>query len=136
MYEPLITIYNHVITICVVYVSVVLLLKGHDPVIFSPVKDGCRSNETVLPSPSGNAEFDLVIKWPETNIGSVAVVKCPCEGVDLGTGNLEAMRRCGGNFFEGSKWEEAMVAPCNFSDVAREICQIAKVRFLTSRLHG
>ena len=86
---------------------------------------------TVLPSPSGKAELDVEIVWPETNIGLVAVVKCPCEGVDLGTGNLEATRRCGGNFDEGSEWEQAMAAPCNFSDTAREICKIAKVRWLT-----
>ena len=63
-------------------------------------------------------------------------MKCPCEGVDLGTGNLEATRRCGGNFDDGSEWEEAMVAPCNFSDISREMCQLAKVQLLTDKLHG
>ena len=54
-------------------------------------------------------------------------MKCPCGGVDLGTGSLEARRYCGGNFTNGAHWEEAFLAPCNFSDLAREICNLAKV---------
>lgn len=95
--------------------------------MFFSIEDGCHSTITVIPSLSGDEKLDIVIEWPETNIGLVAVVKCPCEGVDLGTGSLEASRRCGGNFDDGASWEDGYVAPCNFTDIAREICQIAQV---------
>ena len=89
--------------------------------------DGCRSETSVLASSSGDPELDIQITWPEVNIGEVAIVKCPCGGVDLGTGSLESWRYCGGNFINGAHWEEAFLAPCDFSDLAREICNLAEV---------
>ena len=56
------------------------------------------------------------------------MVKCPCgDGVDLGAGSLEARRYCGGTFTGGARWDEGFIANCNFSNRAREICNLASV---------
>ena len=90
--------------------------------------DGCRPETTILTSQSGDPSLDIYLQWPEINIGEEAVVKCPCGGVDIGSGNLEARRYCGGNFTKGAKWEIPYVAQCDFSDRARKICNLAEVR--------
>ncbi len=56
------------------------------------------------------------------------MVKCPCGvGVDLGEGSLEARRYCGGTFTGGARWDKGSIANCNFSNQAREICNLASV---------
>ena len=92
-------------------------------------KDGCPSTETVIPSSSGREDLTITIMWPETNIGGEAIVKCPC---GEGGGILQATRYCGGDFTNGAKWSETNVAACNFSDLAREICQLRNVSLLNS----
>ena len=89
--------------------------------------DGCRANKTLITSPSGNPELTIEIPWPETNIGEVAEVKCPCGNITLGTDTLVATRYCGGDFTNGGKWSDAYVRPCNFSDLSREICNLIEV---------
>lgn len=83
---------------------------------------------TVIPSQSGDSNLDIFINWPETNIGSTAYVNCPCGNVNIETGQeLVASRVCGGDFTNGAKWQEPFIAPCDFSDLARNICRIANV---------
>ena len=89
--------------------------------------DGCRSNITDISSHSGNPNLTISIKWPETNIGELAEVDCPCGNISSQKGSLIATRYCGGDFSNGGQWENPNVAACNFSDLAREICQLAEV---------
>ena len=89
--------------------------------------DGCRSNITDISSHSGNPNLTISIKWPETNIGERAKVDCPCGNISSQKGSLIATRYCGGDFSNGGQWENPNVAACNFSDLAREICQLAEV---------
>ena len=64
-----------------------------------------------------------------TNIGDTAFVSCPCGNVVIGIGEaLRASRYCGGDVTHGGEWEMAYVAPCDFTDLARNICEISKVR--------
>ena len=86
-------------------------------------QDGCQSTKTVIPASSGRQDLNITIVWPETNIGGLAVVTCPCGKT------LQANRYCGGDFTNGAKWAEANVAACNFSDLAREICQLRNVSY-------
>ena len=69
----------------------------------------------------------ITIEWPETNIGELAEVDCPCGNVTSSGASLRATRYCGGDFTNGGQWRNPDIAPCNFSDLAREICQIAEV---------
>ena len=89
--------------------------------------DGCRSDTTDIPSHSGNPNLTIVIMWPETNIGELAEVDCPCGNVTSQKGSLIGTRYCGGDFTNGSQWRNPNVASCNFSDLAREICQLTEV---------
>ena len=89
--------------------------------------DGCRSISTDIPSHSGNPKLIITIEWPETNIGEFAEVDCPCGNVTSSGASLRATRYCGGNFTNGGQWRNPDIAPCNFSDLAREICQTAQV---------
>ena len=74
-----------------------------------------------------NANLTISISWPESNVGELAKVQCPCGNVTLGGRILIASRYCGGDFTNGGRWTNPDIAPCNFSDVSREICQLAKV---------
>ena len=92
--------------------------------------DGCQADTTSIPSQSGNSDLKLIIFWPETNIGVTAYVNCPCGNLTIGTNEeqLQANRLCGGDFSNGGEWQMAFVDPCNFTDLARNICRIAEVR--------
>ena len=54
------------------------------------------------------------------------VVNCPC-GNASSEEQLQATRYCGGDFTNGALWDTAGVSRCNFSDLAREICQLRHV---------
>ena len=82
----------------------------------------------MIPSYSGRKDLNISISWPETNVGVKAVVSCPCgNGDSRRDGILQATRYCGGDFSSGAMWSEPSVAACNFSDLAREICQLRNV---------
>ena len=90
--------------------------------------DGCRSDTTTIPSRSNDPALELAVLWPETDLGRVSMVACPCGSVSSIVGvSLRATRYCGGNFVSGAQWEEPDVSPCDFSDTARQICQLASV---------
>ena len=84
----------------------------------------------MIPSPSGNSDLDIVINWPKTNIEVSAYVNCPCSNLTIGTKGeqLQASRLCSGDSSNGAEWQMAFVDPCNFTDLARNICHIADVR--------
>ena len=87
--------------------------------------DGCPTAATVILSVSGDGNLSISITWPETNLGAVAEVSCPC-----GTLNISAQlatRYCGGNFISGANWLQEHSTPCNLSDNARRICQLSLV---------
>ena len=93
-------------------------------------KDGCPSDKTVISSHSGKQDLVVMLFWPETNIGEEAVVSCPCGNGSSGGHTLQASRYCGGDFTRGAEWSKGNVAACNFSDLAREICQLRNVCLL------
>ena len=81
---------------------------------------------TVIPSHSGRPDLNMTIEWPETSVGALAIVNCPC-GNGTSEGGLRATRYCGGDPNTGGIWSTADVVRCNFSDLAREICQLRNV---------
>ena len=103
---------------------------------FFPLLEGvyvCQASSTIIPSQSGNSSLNIVLYWPETEIEDTAYVSCPCGNMNIGVEDeFRASRFCGGDTTNGARWEMAYVAPCNFTDNARSICQIATVRLLIS----
>ena len=84
---------------------------------------------TVLPPLEPNG-LEVILEWPEADLGMVITVQCPCGNLsDLGGAefNRVATRHCGGSFSSGAMWEEAMIRACNFSIATRRLCQIAEV---------
>ena len=75
-------------------------------------------------STCGNAG---TVKWPETEIGQVAFVQCPCGVNDPLIQELGGTRRCGGMFDTGAMWEEPQCNSCLFSDTTLTLCQLAEV---------
>ena len=88
--------------------------------------DGCPPNITTIPSQSKDPDLEIVIIWPETDIGQTASVDCPCGSLSSANG-LNAIRYCGGDFILGGNWMEANVMSCNFSDLARQLCGLSNV---------
>ena len=62
------------------------------------------------------------VTWPETEIGQVASVPCPC-GVDDPL--IQGTRRCGGTYDTGAIWEEPQCGSCQFSGKGITLCQLA-----------
>lgn len=83
----------------------------------------------VLPPLEPNG-LEVVLAWPEADLGVTTTVQCPCGNLsaleEVGL-NREGTRECGGDFRTGAVWEEPMVAACNFSIATRRLCQIAEV---------
>lgn len=92
------------------------------------IADGCQSSNSSVSSQSGDPNLSIVITWPETDIGQTVYVGCPCGELSISTEQeLLASRYCGGDFTNGAEWQEADIAACNFSDLARTICSLANV---------
>jgi len=68
----------------------------------------------------------MLLQWPETPVGTVAEVQCPCETVDV---PQVANRSCGGDFITGGTWEEPVDYPCNFSILIIQLCEEPDVWF-------
>ena len=90
---------------------------------YSSCADACPADNTTVPSEL-SPELDFLLQWPETPVGAVAEVQCPCEGAGL---PVVATRECGGDFINGGHWEQPVDAPCNYSDLSRELCQLTEV---------
>ena len=85
-------------------------------------QDGCPE----LPnSPCGNAG---AVTWPETEIGQVASVPCPCGVSDPLVQQLRGTRRCGGTYETGAVWGEPQCDRCQFSNTRLTLCELAQVR--------
>ena len=92
--------------------------------------DGCPE----LPaSTCGNAG---PVIWPETEIGQVASVPCPC-GVsnDPLIQELRGTRRCGRTYDTGAMWEEPQCVSCQFSNTRLTLCWLAEVGSCLSRMY-
>ena len=99
-----------------------------DRVIASFFVDGCSSTETLIPSyQSGNESLEFSIIWPEINLGDIAIVECPCGGLNLNSTALIATRECRGDYETGAQWRSPNVSPCNFTDTTRELCDLVEV---------
>lgn len=83
---------------------------------------------SLIPPHTNRTNISVTIEWPESNLGDDVRVRCPCG--DQNASSLMATRSCRGNFNNGGLWEEAYVVPCNFSDFAREICELTEVSFI------
>ena len=71
--------------------------------------------------------------WPETEIGQVASVPCPCGVSDPLIQELRGTRRCGGAYDTGAMWEEPQCDSCQFSNTRLTLCQLAEVSWLWRR---
>ena len=72
----------------------------------------------------------VVLDWPETDLGVVTTIECPCGNLSALGGvafRRTATRECGGDFIVGAMWESPMVEACNFSIATRRLCEIAEV---------
>ena len=65
--------------------------------------------------------------WPETEIGQVASVPCPCGVSDPLIQLLMGTRRCSGTFEVGGVWEDPQCDSCQFSSTRLALCQLAQV---------
>ena len=76
------------------------------------------------------------VTWPETEIGQVASVPCPCEvSNDPLIQELTGTRRCGGTYDTGAMWEEPQCDSCQFSDTRLTLCRLAEVGSFLSRMY-
>ena len=86
--------------------------------------DACLSTTTY---PYSSTEPNLSLNWPETPIGAVAQIPCPCTGrVALTT----AMRQCDGDFLYGGRWQEPATMSCVISNLAQQLCHSPNVRYV------
>ena len=88
--------------------------------------DGCQGSQTHIESELGDPRLLITLNWPETNLGQTAKISCPC-GVRSSPEISQATRYCAGNFQEGAYWEDPSDTPCDFSDIARELCLLNDV---------
>ena len=65
--------------------------------------------------------------WPETEIGQVASVPCPCGVSDPLIQLLRGTRRCGGTYDTGAVWEDPQCDFCQFSSTRLTLCSLAEV---------
>lgn len=94
--------------------------------LFISYLDYCPPESTRLPSPDGNTNLDLVVKWPETLLGRSVSLSCPC-GFQITSTALIARRNCSGNFVTGAVWDSPNTVPCQFSITARRLCKLSEV---------
>ena len=67
------------------------------------LSDGCPPEKTIILSHSGKRDLELILSWPETNIGGEAIISCPCGNGSSGGQILQASRYCGGDFTRGAE---------------------------------
>ena len=67
--------------------------------------------------------------WPETDLGSVASIPCPCANI-VGSLAGRIFRHCQGSYTEGADWldevDESQCAAIN-SGITSKLCAIAMV---------
>ena len=80
--------------------------------------DGCASEPI--------ADFPQLF-WPETDLGQVASVECPCGDSSLGMGHPVGSRMCVGDFSVGARWSSPLTDACDFSNTEQSLCQVSTV---------
>ncbi len=89
--------------------------------------DGCISETTKIP-PQEPGGLNTTLLWPESDIGQIVLIDCPCGNISLsGDTQSNATRYCGGNFTAGAVWEKPQDERCNFTETARRLCQVIEV---------
>ena len=67
--------------------------------------------------------------WPETDLGSIASIACPCANI-VGSLAGRIFRHCTGSYTEGADWLDVVdVSQCAAinSDITGKLCAIATV---------
>ncbi len=59
------------------------------------------------------------LRWKEVNIGVVATYYCPCNRTTI---SRRATRVCTGDFTSGGRWMETDTSPCQFDELAWQLC--------------
>ena len=100
------------------------MISGKVYLLFVTCTDGCPVEI------STNCSNVAAITWPETEIGEVASVRCPCGPDDQNPlpPQSVATRRCAGNYGDGARWENPSCAPCQFTDSRLTLCSLLEVR--------
>ena len=73
--------------------------------------------------------------WPETDLRDNASIECPCAEF-IGSLAGRAHRYCGGSYLHGAYWSnETDDSRCVAitSDITRNLCQAANVRFIIEK---
>ena len=69
--------------------------------------------------------------WPETDLRDYASIECPCFKL-IGS---QVHRYCGGSYLHGAHWSnEIDDSRCVASDITRNLCQAANVRFINRKV--
>ena len=68
--------------------------------------------------------------WPETDLGSVASIPCPCANI-VGSLAGRIFRHCKGRYTEGANWQDADDSQCAavHSGITSRLCAIAAVSY-------
>ena len=85
------------------------------------VADGCESEPTA---------FSDSLEWPETDLGQIVNISCPCGDFSLGVGHPVAQRQCTGSFTSGAEWATARDSACNFTTSIQQLCNASQVCLL------
>jgi hypothetical protein len=73
---------------------------------------------------------DIILKWPESDIGQQQTLQCPCGNLldlDGAAINRTASRVCEGSFTEGALWGPSMHTQCDFTETTRRLCEVVDV---------
>ena len=64
--------------------------------------------------------MNIVLYWPEIQIGQTASANCTCGNTTI----VHASRFCGGDLESGAVWANPDDSACNFTATIRAICQL------------
>ena len=76
--------------------------------------------ESTLVSFQVATAMNIVLYWPEAQIGQTALANCSCGNTAI----AHASRFCGGDLESGAVWENPDDSACNFTATVRDICQL------------
>ena len=93
----------------------------YQPYLCFSHQDGCPEQPA---SACGNV---APVIWPETEIGNIATVTCPCGVDDQLIQLLQGTRRCGGTYDSGAVWQNPQCDSCSFSNTRLNLCKLAQV---------
>lgn len=86
--------------------------------------DGCRREEEIL-----HSDYDISIKWPESEITDRIEKRCPCGDIEFTIGT--ATRQCGGTYTFGAVWLPANTSRCDYNqrniNITLTLCHLTTV---------